>query len=73
MIDEKMKEEINKLDSITTYDDTILAGEIANIKGLNHIEKDWKVFCLLGQLYRYGKMQGIREERAKKKKRNEVI
>ena len=68
MVTEKMKEEILMLESITTLGETALAGEIAKLNGLEHITKDFSVLILLGCIYKYGKIQGIREERAKRKK-----
>lgn len=67
MITEEMKEEILKLDIITTSEETMFTDEIAKLNGLEYITKDWEVFSLLGRIYKYGKIQGIREERAKRK------
>ncbi len=67
MITEEMKKEILKLDAITSLEETMFTGEIAKLNGLGHITKDWEVFSLLGRIYKYGKIQGIRQERAKKK------
>ena len=68
MITEKMKEEILMLKSIATLREATLAGEIAKLNGLEHIAKDFSVLILLGCIYKYGKIQGIREEREKRKK-----
>ncbi len=67
MITEEMKEEILKLGIITTLEETMLTGGIAKLNGLEYLTKDWEVFSLLGRIYKYGKIQGIREERAKRK------
>lgn len=68
IITEEMKEEILKLGIITTLKETMLTGGIAKLNGLEYLTKDWEVFSLLGCIYKYGKIQGIREERAKRKK-----
>lgn len=67
MITEEMKEEILKLGIITTLEETMLTGGMAKLNGLEYLTKDWEVFSLLGRIYKYGKIQGIREERAKRK------
>lgn len=68
IINEEMKEEILKIRGIATYSDAIIACEIAKKEGLTYLTKDCDIFCLLGRIYKYGKIQGIREERAKRKK-----
>ena len=67
MITEEMKEEILKLGIITTLEETMLTGGIAKLNGLEYLTKDWEVFSLLGRIYKYGKIQGIREGHAKRK------
>lgn len=65
MITKEMKEEILKLKSIATYSDVLFGREIAKEIGFNDITED--MLYILGCIYKYGKIQGIREERAKRK------
>lgn len=67
IITEEMKEEILMLCGALTYNDGLTAYEITKIIDNNTIDEC--PYCqLLGVLYKYGKIQGIREERAKRKK-----
>lgn len=61
-----MKEEILMLCGTLTYNDGLTAYEITKIID-NNTSDECSYLQLLGVLYKYGKMQGIREERAKRK------
>lgn len=66
MITEKMKEEILMLCSHLAYNDAVTAYDIMRIikEGAGD---DYSYHQLLGILYKYGKMEGIRLERERKK------
>ncbi len=66
MITEKMKEEILMLYDTLDYNDGLTAYEITKIID-NNTSDECSYWQLLGVLYKYGKMQGIRQERAKRK------
>ena len=66
MITEEMKEEILMLCGTLTYNDGLTAYEITKIID-NNTSDECSYWQLLGVLYKYGKIQGIREERAKRK------
>ena len=66
MITEEMKEEILMLCGTLTYNDGLTAYEITKIID-NNTSDECSYWQLLGVLYKYGKIQGIREEHAKRK------
>ena len=66
MVTEKMKEEILMLYDTLDYNDGLTAYEITKIID-NNTSDECSYWQLLGVLYKYGKMQGIRQERAKRK------
>lgn len=66
MITEEMKEEILMLCGTLTYNDGLTAYEITKIID-NNTSDECSYWQLLGVLYKYGKIQGIREGHAKRK------
>ena len=65
LITEEMKEEIKRICSHLAYNDAVIAHEIIKIID-KYTDNECSYFQLLGTLYKYGKIQGIREERAKR-------
>ena len=66
MITEEMKEEILMLCGTLTYNDGLTAYEITKIID-NNTSDECSYWQLLGVLYKYGKIQCIREGHAKRK------
>lgn len=66
MVNEKMKEDIIMLCSHLACNDAVTAYDIMEIikEGAGD---DYSYYQLLGILYKYGKMEGIRLERERKK------
>lgn len=64
IITEEMKEEIMELGRAAKIHDIYVAIQVRNELSI----KNFPIECLLGCIYKYGKIQGIREERAKRKK-----
>ena len=67
IITEKIEEDIKMLCSHLAYNDAVITHEITKIID-NNTSDECPYWQLLGVLYKYGKTQGIREERAKRKK-----
>lgn len=66
IITEKIEEDIKMLCSHLAYNDTVVAHEIIKIID-KYTDNKCSYFQLLGILYKYGKMEGVRLERERKK------
>lgn len=66
IITEKIEEDIKMLCSHLAYNDTVIAHEIIKIID-KYTDNKCSYFQLLGALYKYGKMEGVRLERERKK------
>ncbi len=61
-------EEAVKLGEYTIYDEAMVGIKIAEICGCKPLNGDrYKFGAFLGTVYHYGKIQGIRQERARRK------